>query len=172
MFDISRRSGSDQLDKAILEAPVIGGKSKKVSKSEIEDLLENFVSVPKEEWLSLQKGDFIRYKRKDGNFRKGGFLVTIRRTGKGEGTMRIVFDNSGFMGASKNPSWVVKTQDLQQIWVEKSNTVASRLIDLEKQVMDLQDLVKQQQKAVTEIQTAQSTIVSNIVELQGRVQGL
>jgi hypothetical protein len=78
-------------------------------------LLQNYVLVEQTQWLQLPKGQHIRYKRRDGKFRKGGFVVQVIPE---ENKIQLINNNK----PQRDPPiyWSIKLKEIEKIW--KKNT--------------------------------------------------
>jgi hypothetical protein len=76
---------------------------------EQKEMLRGFERVPKESWAALAVGTFIRYIRKDGEMRKGGYIRYVDPAGE-------------FMSVSLTPpaqqskTWRLPLNGVAQIW--------------------------------------------------------
>jgi len=69
IFDL--KSIGKKYDDSALEAP------KKSMPHDMDKLLEGYVEVKQADWHNLPRGSHIRYLRKDGQFKPGGYIFSI-----------------------------------------------------------------------------------------------
>ena len=87
-------------------------------------LLEGFEEMPKANWTQLKLNDFIRYLRKDGSFRRGGYFKNswTGTFGKHNGKECIQLSSSR---SFKGNSWSICHDDIDKIWKRADKIVAS-----------------------------------------------
>lgn len=82
-----------------------------------EELLKGYVLVPREQWVNLQPNTQIRYMRKDGEMRKGGYLTYVNRTtdvdDKGNDILKFSMLAGNYAAAKR---WVVSSASIEKIW--------------------------------------------------------
>lgn len=111
-----------------------------------EKLLKDYIEVPYEQWAGIKKQSFIRYERKDGTFRKGGYVNSIwksKSVGK-SGTLYMKLSNRPYRGAV----WVLNLDEVTKIWKSGVETPAS---NQEKEIAELKKTIesmKQKQKDI------------------------
>jgi hypothetical protein len=82
---------------------------------EQKEMLKGFELVPRNKWAALEVGTHIRYLRKDGEMRKGGYI-------------RYVDPNGEFLSVSltelnqQSKSWKLPLSGVAQIWRESNST--------------------------------------------------
>jgi hypothetical protein len=83
-------------------------------------LLVGFNELPKSDWGTLKMNDFIRYLRKDGSFRRGGYFKNAwsGTYGKNNGKECIQLSSSK---SFKGNTWSVCHDDIDKIW-KNANT--------------------------------------------------
>lgn len=91
-------------------------------------LLTDYIEVPREKWSSLPNRIHIRYLRKDGNFRRGGFIKNIWSNVKNDSTTAEFFQLSTTLSYnSKN--WKVPFSSIDKVWKTKKFNDGSEKID-------------------------------------------
>ena len=87
-------------------------------------LLQGFVEVPFDDWGTLIYSDYIRYLRKDGTFRKGGYFKNswIGTYGKNKDKSCIQLSAGSSI---KSTTWSICFDDLDKIW-KKENEFSAR----------------------------------------------
>jgi hypothetical protein len=86
---------------------------------EIAKLLVGYTQISKESWPLLKKNDHIRYRRTNGLFRRGGFIVNqwISIQDSKPSTRMIQLISNPFIGISaKNKPWNIAYDDVSTIW--------------------------------------------------------
>ena len=78
-------------------------------------LLVGFNELPKSDWGTLKMNDFVRYLRKDGSFRRGGYFKNAwtGTYGKNNGKECIQLSSSKTF---KGNTWSVCHDDIDKIW--------------------------------------------------------
>jgi hypothetical protein len=78
-------------------------------------LLVGFNELPKSDWGTLKMNDFVRYLRKDGSFRRGGYFKNAwaGTYGKNNGKECIQLSSSK---SFKGNTWSVCHDDIDKIW--------------------------------------------------------
>ena len=110
IFDLTK------LTPIVIQQEVKVDKEKKISLNEQNILLKDYIELPKNKWSDINIGDHIRYLRKDGLFRRGGFFKSswVVQTGKNEGKQYIQLNTSLYNGKS----WTVSYDDLDKIYIK------------------------------------------------------
>lgn len=118
--------------------------------AEITELLENYTEIPKTDWANIPRGTHIRYMKTDGNFRRGGFVVSI---GLVDGKQTIQCANKFDAGVAGYQKWPVVLETVANIWkstrsseyLEKNKVAASstQMADLE-QLQQIQNIIMEQ----------------------------
>jgi hypothetical protein len=95
-------------------------KKKENTKIDRDKLLKGYEEVPRTKWDSMTHGDHIRYLRKDGLFRKGGFIKNtwVGLSGINKGKNVIQLCNNMSYNAIK---WTIQFDNLDKIWKKKNN---------------------------------------------------
>lgn len=90
-----------------------------ITSSDQERLLKGYVEAPSDEWEKFALNTHVRYLRKDGSFRRGGFVknIWVGSIGKNTGkkTMQLASSLS-----FKSTKWTIVLDDIDKIW--KKNT--------------------------------------------------
>ncbi len=83
-------------------------------------MLTGYDEVPRSEWDTIPKDFHVRYLRKDGNFRRGGYVrnTWISASGKRKGSTCIQLAGSSNFKAT---SWVVCFDDIDKLWKKNAN---------------------------------------------------
>jgi hypothetical protein len=78
-------------------------------------LLVGFNEMPKSDWGTLKMNDFVRYLRKDGSFRRGGYFKNAwtGTYGKNNGKECVQLSSSK---SFKGNTWSVCHDDIDKIW--------------------------------------------------------
>lgn len=143
--------------------------SKKITVVDQEKLLKNYEILPRDKWDTLIIGDHIRYLRKDGMFRRGGYYkgAHITQDGKNEGKPYIKLSTSPMYNIK---TWTVPHSDLENIYKKKTNGV----IQLTKSSMDNSETIEYLTKSVDQLKidmlkssNEQKRIISLIKKLHG-----
>ena len=100
--------------------PKFGGVKPKTEYNDekISSMLENYHEVPKTEWNNLLIGTHIRYVKKGGEFKPGGFIRS--KNSKGENSS-FVLENDRFGNKMKNPDytyWVMNFANVMKIYAK------------------------------------------------------
>lgn len=85
---------------------------------EIQELTKGFVEISLEEWDCFKYNDFIRYLRKDGAFRKGGYFKNswVGNYGKTNGKKCIQLSS---LPTFDGKTWQICQSDISKIWKKK-----------------------------------------------------
>lgn len=96
--------------------------SKQISLDEKNKLLRNYEELSNEQWDNLKYGDYIRYLRTDGSFRRGGIFKNafVGNYGTREGQKCIQLSSSYHDHSHK---WTVYLNDIDKIWIRKKNRI-------------------------------------------------
>lgn len=100
------------------DPPKFGGvKSNDYSSEKIKELLENYNEVQHTEWETLPLGSHIRYLKKDGDFKPGGFIRTKRPD-------HFILENVPFGSKKTNDKyvhWVMNFENVSKIFSKDKN---------------------------------------------------
>lgn len=82
-------------------------------------LLNGFVEIPFDDWGKLRHNDFIRYLRKDGTFRKGGYFKNawVGTYGKNKDKNCIQLSSGS---SFKSTNWSICIDDIDKIWKKEN----------------------------------------------------
>ena len=96
--------------------------SKEITLQDRESLLQGCTEVPRDKWDTLDTDTYIRYLRKDGNFRIGGLVknIWVSTNGKNIGKKVIQLSSNN---SYKSNKWNIVLDDVEKIW--KKNTIGS-----------------------------------------------
>jgi len=89
-------------------------KSNVIGPGEQEKLLENYAEVPKDKWEKIPVGSHVRYLRKDGGFRSGGFIQSMWSKIMGDQQMSY-FQLGKYQNSKKN--WKLPLISVDKLWV-------------------------------------------------------
>jgi hypothetical protein len=143
---------------------------KKYSTSEAtqSNLLKQYNEVPQAEWRDITPGTHVRYLRKDGQFRKGGYVKNLWSAASGarKGEMLIQLGNNQSFRAKK---WQVFLDDIDKIWAKKYEREG---VVADTETMDhLKKTVNQLKVDVAKLTNEQQRVVNLIKKLHGITRG-
>ncbi len=100
--------------------------------------LHGYELVLENEWEHIPYGTHIRYLRKDGAFRKGGYIKAIWRQKDSKGIDTIKMDLVNGFGTN-NTSWSIYLNNIDKIWkkIDQSMEVShndSKLFEIKEEV--------------------------------------
>lgn len=93
----------------------------------IQEMLENYNEIPKSEWLNLPIGSHIRYMKKSGDFKPGGFI----RVKKNGDKSHFLLENVPFGSKSSNSnysSWVMNFDSVSKIFAKDKNAQTQQFV--------------------------------------------
>jgi hypothetical protein len=95
---------------------------KKISPDEQVSLLKNYQILPTNEWDNLVSGDHIRYLRKDGSFRRGGYFKGswVSKNTKNLGKKFIQLSTSPTFNFK---TWTITFGDIEKIYIKKNRQI-------------------------------------------------
>ena len=99
----------------------------------IRSMLENYIKVPKEEWLNIPCGCHVRYFHKDGRFIAGGLVHNVNYN-----TQTIWLQNRPSSGMPGYKKWPVSINILSSLYkkIDKSTLNDMRIAALEMSLHD------------------------------------
>lgn len=113
IFDLTKLAPIE-LDHELQQASTI------INIDEQNKLLEDYTEILRDKWDNLKVSDCIRYLRKDGSFRRGGFFknswVGTYGKQKGKKCMQI-----GSNITYKSTTWTICHDDIDKIWIKNNN---------------------------------------------------
>lgn len=141
-------------------------------KSEQIEINDNYELVDKENWSKIPYKTFIRYLRKDGSLRKGGFIKTIWKTKdtSGQDTLKIdLISGFGFNGTE----WSIYSSSIEKIWKRKENMTEieqptiknTEIDDMKEELQYLKRSIDHIKKELQNISNEQMRIVQLIKKL-------
>jgi hypothetical protein len=86
----------------------------------INDMLEHYNEVPKNDWINLPIGTHIRYMKKSGDFKPGGFI----RLKKAGDKAHFLLENVPFGSKATSPtysSWIMNFDNVAKIFSKDKN---------------------------------------------------
>lgn len=99
-----------------------GIKSKEYTPEKIKELLEHYNEVPLSGWNDIPIGSHVRYLKKDGDFKPGGF-IRAKKSGI------FILENLPFSSKAINPNyihWTMHFDNTAKVFLkEKNNSVAN-----------------------------------------------
>jgi len=110
-------------------------KSALITEDEQKKLLIEYVEVNKEEWSAIPNNTHIRYLRKDGAFRRGGFIKNSWIGASGISKDKKCLQLAGTMNF-KASKWTICLDDIEKIWKKNRNEPD------QKNIIDMQNIVK------------------------------
>lgn len=93
------------------------GQPKDYTPQQINDLLANYDEVSANDWSDIRIGSHVRYVKKDGNFKPGGFVRV-------KGNDYFVLENIPFSSKQKSPDyvhWIIKFANVSKIFTKKKS---------------------------------------------------
>lgn len=158
-FDLTKMvAGKDIVEKRKRKVGII-------TSTEKARLLEGYSKVAPDKWLKLPVGSHIRYLRKDGEMRKGGYIRLIT-----DGT--IFLSNMPDIGVSNGTGWAVRPATVSEIWVlGKPAYSASNMVDTDERLASIEDDLNQIKTDIQNIINQQKRIVEWIAKLKNTVMG-
>ena len=134
IFDLSKRT------------PVTKTESSEITPEEQEILLKGYLQIPTEQWSNIKKYWHIRYERKGGLFRRGGFVNSIwqksDKDGKVKKYIQLVMNPNKKPDKTTNPYWTIELSTLDKIWrritnKEKSSSSSQDSDEIKKELVQL-----------------------------------
>ncbi len=120
-------------------------------KHEQVELTDNYELVEKENWDKIPYKTYIRYLRKDGSLRKGGFVKAIWKTkdNSGHDTLKIdLVSGFGFNGTE----WSIYSTSVEKIWKRKENmTEIEQPIIRNTEIEDMKEEIQYVKKSIDNI---------------------
>lgn len=113
-----------------MESKMSNEKSK-ISAEQFKSLIEDFSRVQKEDWLNLQKGEFIRYIQKPGIFRLGGYVKFIW-SNEGKNYIQLTSNETNHIQNSDvgvNKEFPVELDSITAIYTKSKNLKTRNDID-------------------------------------------
>lgn len=99
-------------------------KTSSVTPEEKERMLSDYSELNKSEWETIPILSHIRYLRKDGAFRTGGFVknswIGLYGPSKGKKCLQLAAGQD-----YKSTKWTICLNDIEKIWQKNNNTLAS-----------------------------------------------
>ncbi len=160
MFDLEKRPAG----KKRTVTKTVEKKSTVISPEEQATLLQGYIQVPYEQWGGIKKYWHIRYERKGGLFRRGGFVHSVWKTTSKSGVekmfVKLVSKPNDKPNKDTNPYWVLQLGDIEKIW--------RRVTNREKQATgsspgEIQEL----RREIAEIKSKQEQIIALVKRLHG-----
>jgi hypothetical protein len=122
IFDLSKTMSVDSINKTLPSNTYQKNNQKNIiTNEEQEQLLEDYEEVRRESWETLPVGIHIRYLRKDGTFRRGGYVISVVNVMSGVNKNNKMIQ----LSSNKSPyakSWSTNLEHVQKIWKTKLNS--------------------------------------------------
>ena len=149
-------------------------KSALITDDEQKALIKDYIEVNKDEWSVIPNNTHIRYLRKDGAFRRGGFIKNswIGVNGASKDKKCLQLSASMNYKASK---WTICLDDIEKIWKKKSpeqkNIISSDIQNMVRTNNETTEYltrsVEQLKIDVTQLSNEQKRIINLIKKLHG-----
>lgn len=136
-------------------------------------LLDGYELVDPENWDSLENGTLARYLRQDGEFRRGGHIISIDHVTDTDGKPTIRFDFVSNYGPNCI-KWSVFKGSISKIWIKISSAKSkfqeneknsSRFTELKQDLKNCKDAIETLNKEVQKINNEQMRTVLLIKKL-------
>lgn len=132
---------------------------KEITPEEKAKLLENCTEIPYEQWVGIKKKSFVRYERKDGVFRKGGFVHSIwKSTSVGKnGNLYMKLYTKGY-----GRPWILNLKEIKKIWTcpintkNKTDNTTELKAEIEELKKELESVKKEQRNIIAVIKRLHS----------------
>jgi hypothetical protein len=125
---------------------------------EQQEMLKNYIKVPREKWLVLPIGINIRYIRKDGEMRKGGYIQYIDPNGE--------FMSISAINVSNGKHWRLPLNGVAEIWKFTSNkppnetpTISN---DIQEVISSLKEEIRQLKIEIQRVMNQQKRIIKSV----------
>ena len=137
-----------------------------VSNEEISDTLQGYTEVSSDNWDTMIIGSHIRYLRKDGLFRSGGYIKNTWMSTQGKNKNKLSIQlGSGL--SYKSPTWNITLTDIDKIWirnVENSNNIDNSQLD------ELHKISKNNTESIEYLTKSVSQVKIDIAKLNNEQQ--
>ena len=131
-------------------------KKKIYSAKEIEEKLENYISIEPKLWSRLERPEYIRYFKSKPNdppfsieeykdvFNVGGFLVTIKTIQNEDGTEKKYLILSRNPPPSKN-TWMINFNTIKKLYRKRNDIIKPEMTEFATKVQDYQQVADKNQ---------------------------
>ena len=117
--------------------------STEISSGDQDKLLENYVEVPQEDWDKIPKKTHIRYLRKDGNFRRGGFVRANYVSSYGDNKGKKSIQLASNMSYTKAAKWTISLDEIDKIWKKNISDISGSSGNItDTQINDMNNTIK------------------------------
>lgn len=142
---------------------------------DMKELLKGYDEIPRAKWEEIEPNTHVRYLRKDGKFRKGGYVVSVSKVSSGryKGSTTMTLRHS--FGNGK--TWNLPCDNVKKIWAKEhhgasANGVPSKdLADMKSTLEYLKGKVDSIEVTQQQQANEQSRIVNLIKKLHGISRG-
>jgi hypothetical protein len=121
---------------------------------EQKEMLKNYIKVPNEKWLELPIGTNIRYIRKDGEMRKGGYIQYIDPNGD--------FMSISAINVSNGKHWRLPLNGVAEIWKFTFNKVTPFSNDTQEMLLSLKEEIRQLKIEIQRVMNQQKRIIKSV----------
>jgi hypothetical protein len=143
-------------------------KRQTISDGDIDTYLIGYTQVPNSEWKNLKYYDHIRYLRKDGSFRRGGYIKNIWLA-PDEGKIRLELSSGTGYGSR---SWNLGLQSVEKIW-RKDGAAESATVDLTEintKIENLEQVCANLTKEIVRMNNEQKRVLTIIKKINDKFQ--
>lgn len=167
IFDLSALAGIQNEEEIKKDSTII-------TPDDQEKLLKDYTEIKKEEWSEIPTNTHIRYLRKDGAFRRGGFVknswIGLHGASKDKKCLQLTSNMS-----YKSSKWTVCLDDLEKIWqkkqAEQKNIISNEIQNTIKSNAETNEYlvrsVEQLKIDVAHLNNEQKRIINLIKKLHG-----
>jgi hypothetical protein len=152
-FDLTKLISNDKLiEKQKYKADVY-------TLEEQKQMLKNYTKIPREKWLEIPIGSNIRYIRKDGEMRKGGYIQYIDPNGQ--------FMSISAINVSNGKHWKLPLNGVQEIWKYTGETLNKDILpnkpdDTQEIILSLKEEIRQLKIEIQRVMNQQKRIIKSI----------
>jgi hypothetical protein len=148
--------------------PYVHTYKKNYTDEEFAEKLANYEEVPRDEWNKISKDIHIRYKRADGTFMTGGFVINIYISTKEESKDNTMIRLKSSVGKNAK-EWTINTKKVSQIWKSSNFKPRPNIETLSGSIQqtstNLQDQIERLRIEMSHITTEQKRIIALIKKL-------
>lgn len=139
-----------------------------ITDDDMDELLVGYKLLPNSEWKTLKHYNHIRYQRKDGTFRKGGYIKNIWMN---TDTNKIKMELAGNLNYGAR-TWTINLQYIEKIWLKIDAVSAPALTDMtemNEKIEKLEQVCASLTKEIVRMNNEQKRVLTLIKKINDKV---
>jgi hypothetical protein len=144
------------------------------TQEEVDNMIRGYIPVPPQQWAGLPINTHVRYRRTDGKFVKGGFIIMIST--HPDGKMYYALANKLGMGGGQGYfAWNVTLDQIRELWRADTDAapVNAKVVREKNQeifnaINKIVDAIKEQERRIKALEQERDELKKVVAQLGGK----